>query len=232
MHPQSIPIYLLPFLATTSLAINHPFPRSIDVELIDTATAVRAGITPAPHLVHLDLQQDTTAIRPKHLDLRQNVAAPAAQPAAVPDPGAQAAPAPAAPAAPVAPVPAPAAPAAPVPGVGGGAAPAPAQPIPGAPANPVTMVLVNTVIGGVTTQVSVAFTQTFAAAASAPAVQSGSIGLGTLTGQVGVVKTQNAKSEAVKLGGMKEGLLLETLVISMIVGGLGIGGGVWGLGLL
>ncbi len=92
------------------------------------------------------------------------------------------------------------------------------------------MVLVNTVIGGVTTQVSVAFTQSFGAAASAPAVQSGSIGLGTLTGQIGVVKTQNAKNDAVRPG--EKGLLLETLAITALVGVLGIGGGVWGLGLL
>lgn len=74
------------------------------------------------------------------------------------------------------------------------------------------------------------FTQSFGIAASAPSVMSGSVGLGTLTGQVGVVKTDKAKSEAVRPG--ERGALLETLAITALVGVLGIGGGVWGLGLL
>lgn len=223
MRPRSIPIYLIPFLATTSLAMNHPVPRSVSIELIDSATAVHPGTTPAPQPAHLDLGQEL-APHVQHLDLRQAVA-PAAQPVAKPAAQPAAVPPAAAPVAPVAPV-APAAPAAPVAGVGGGGQAA-AQPAPGAVANPVTTIMVNTVVGGVTTQVAVPYTQSFGAAASIPSVPSGSIGLGTLTGQVGVVKTQNAKSDAVRPGAT--GLLMEMVAMTVLGGVLAIGGGIWGL---
>lgn len=105
--------------------------------------------------------------------------------------------------------PQPAAPAigAPAAGVGGaGGVPAAAQPAPGAQANPVTTITVNTVIGGVTKQVPKVYTQTFGAALSAPAVSTGSVGMGTLTGRIGVVKTANAKSDARRVGGAGIGM--------------------------
>lgn len=77
--------------------------------------------------------------------------------------------------------------------------------------------------------INTVITQTSGAGATAPAVQSGSIGLGTLTGQVGVVKTQDAKSDAVIMGprwGMGE-------VGMVVVSGLAaLGGCVGGLALL
>ena len=83
--------------------------------------------------------------------------------------------------------------------------------------------MVQTVIGGVTTEVQVPFTQTFGAGgggSGAPSVMSGSIGLGTLTGEVGVVKTADAKGGAVRRGG-GEGWLGMSLVVG---GGLLVGG--------
>ena len=84
-------------------------------------------------------------------------------------------------------------------------------------------------IGGVTKTVASVITQTFGAAGTAPAVQSGSIGLGTLTGQVGVVKTQNAKSDAVMNG--KRWGRMEVCVV-MISGLATLGGGVLGIAML
>ena len=161
------------------------------------------------------------------------MAAPAAAPAnAQANPAANAQPAPAAkaPAAPaVAPAAAPA-PAAPAAGVGGaGAAPAAAQPPAGAGANPVTTIQVATVVGGVTKTVASVLTQTFEPAGSAPAVQSGSIGLGTLTGQVGVVKTKDAKSDAVISGKTWGGMEMCVVVISGLAA---LGGGVLGIAIL
>lgn len=72
-------------------------------------------------------------------------------------------------------------------------------------------------------------TETSNAGATAPAVQSGSIGLGTLTGQVGVVKTQDAKSDAVIMGprwGMGE------VGMVCLTGLAALGGGVLGLAVL
>ena len=72
-------------------------------------------------------------------------------------------------------------------------------------------------------------TETSGAGATAPAVQSGSIGLGTLTGSVGVVKTSEAKSDAVIKGprwGIRE--------VGMVgfSGLVALGGGVLGLVIL
>jgi len=106
---------------------------------------------------------------------------------------------------------------------GGAGAPA-AQPAPGAAADPVTMIQVTTVVDGVTQTIQKPFTQTFGGAkGSAPPVQTGSIGMGTLTGQVGVVKTKNAKSEATTMGrmyGLQEMAVLSISGICVIIGGL------------
>ena len=83
-------------------------------------------------------------------------------------------------------------------------------------------------INGVTTTTAQVYTQSFGAAVSAPPVSTGSIGLGTLTGQIGVVKTGSAKSEGVRinLGGWGgRGWGVGAWVFVMVVGG----GGFWGL---
>ncbi|KAL9125381.1 MAG: hypothetical protein Q9217_005404 [Psora testacea] len=217
-------LYFIALLTTTTSALlpsHHAraLPRSLDAILVE-----RQGPAPSPPsspvLRHLNLPHPaptTSFIR--HLDLRQ-VAAPqpgAAQPAAnaqaqpaanaqaqpganaqaQPDANAPAQPGGNAQAAPVAPAANPAPPApAPLPGVGGGAGQAGAQPAPGAQANPVTTIYVQTVVGGVTTTVPELYTQSFGDGVSAPPVQTGSIGMGTLTGEIGVVKTGQAKSDA------------------------------------
>ena len=84
-------------------------------------------------------------------------------------------------------------------------------------------------IGGVTKTVASIVTQTFGAAGTAPAVQSGSIGLGTLTGQVGVVKTQNAKSNAVMNGKRWGRMEMCVLIISGLAA---LGGGMLGIAIL
>jgi len=86
--------------------------------------------------------------------------------------------------------------------------------------------MVDTVIGGVTKQVPKVYTQTFGAAGSAPPVQSGEIGLGTLTGKVGVVKTQNAKSDAVAIG---RKVAWGNVVVVLVAGVAALGGGVLGI---
>ena len=88
--------------------------------------------------------------------------------------------------------------------------------------------MVDTVIGGKTTQVPKVFTQTFAAAgASAPPVKTGTIGLGTLTGKIGVVKTGQAKSEGVPVGGGR--IPVAELVVICVAGIMAVGGGVLGI---
>ena len=207
MRISNIPIFLLPFLATTqvlariNLAKPRPTPRDLDAILVDPATI---SPKPTPILQHLDLRQ---------------AAAPAPAPAAP-------APAPAAPA-PAAPAPAAGAPAA---GVGGaGAAPAAAQPPANAGANSVTTQQITTVVGGVTKVVNTIITETSGAGVTAPPVQSGSIGLGTLTGSIGVVKTQDAKSDAI-IKGPRWGIGEFALVV--VTGLAALGGGVLGLAML
>lgn len=220
MRITDIPIFLLPFLATTSVlaqtpsAKPRPIPRALDAILLEPApSSPTPSPSPTPFL--------------NHLDLRQVAAAPAAN-------GAQAK-APVAPVpanAPAAPAAAPVAPAAaPAVGVGGaGAAPAAAQPVAGAQANPVTTIMVQTVVGGVTKQVPKVYTQTFGAAVSAPAVLTGTIGLGTLTGKVGVVKTQHAKSDAVSA--VRGGVRMEVLgILGAWAVGMVVGGGLLGVGM-
>jgi len=212
MRLIDIPAFLLPFiLATEALADSPRFPvprgvpRDLDAVLIEPAPSPSPA--PTPFLKYLDLRQLAVA-----------------QPAAAP-----AAPAPAAPAvAPaVAPAAAPIAPAAPVAGVGGaGAAPAAPQPTPGAQANPVTTIIVNTIVGGVTKQVPQVFTQIFGAIPSSPPVQSGEIGLGTLTGKVGVVKTHDAKSDAVAIG---RNIAWGNVAVVLVAGVAALGGGVLGI---
>ncbi|MCJ1453886.1 hypothetical protein MMC28_004235 [Mycoblastus sanguinarius] len=195
MLTTNIPLFLIPFLATTQAL--EPMLRSLDAILVEPREPASSP-SPTPFL--------------KHLDLRQ-----AAAQAAAPDPAAVA---PAA-AAPAAVAPAAAAPAA---GVGGaGNAPAAAQPAAGVQANPETTLMVQTVVGGVTTTVPIVYTQTFGAAASTPPVSVGSIGMGTLTGKIGVVKTQDAKSDAVALGKRRAGQEMAVVLISglaILVGGL------------
>jgi Killer toxin-resistance protein 1 len=67
---------------------------------------------------------------------------------------------------------------------------APAQPTGGSQVSPITTIGLNEIVNGVAQQVQVVYTQLFSAVPDqgfAPA--SGSIGLGTIQGQIGVVKT-------------------------------------------
>lgn len=81
----------------------------------------------------------------------------------------------------------------------------------------------NTIVGGVSKQVPVVFTQTFAGSlTSVEAVQSGTVGMGTLTGSVGGVKSSAAV--AGRVGGM-EGW--GGVVVAGVVVGAGVVGG-WG----
>ena len=170
------------------------------------------------------LSIQTTVPGVPRLELRQavaaapvaNPAAPAAQPA-----GAAAAPVGGGAAAPVNP----AAPAAvnPAPAAANPAAPAAGQPVttPPTQANPVTQVMENTVVGGVTKQVPVMFTQTFAnSLTSVEPVQSGSIGMGTLTGSIGVVKSSTAKGGAERTIGMGGWSTTLALVAGGVVMGM------------
>ena len=59
-------------------------------------------------------------------------------------------------------------------------------------------------------------------AASATPVKSGAIGMGTLTGKVGVVNTKDAKSGAVRGGGV--GVEVLGVLACWVVGGV-VGGG-------
>ena len=160
----------------------------------------------------------------KHLDIRQQAAAQQQQ--AAPVAGAQQQAAPAANANQQAAAPA-AAPAAPVAGVGGGGVPA-AQPAAGAQANSVTTEMIQTVVGGVTKQVQHVFTQSFAAAATPPPVKTGTIGMGTLTGKIGVVKTNEAKSEGMPSFDSRKWSVIGIMgswTAAMVIGGAFFGAG-------
>ena len=215
---------LLPFITSTLFAQiprDHAraTPRSIDAVLVEPQEPAVSPL-PTTFIQNLDLQ-DAPSTDPyvKHLDLRQVAAA---QPAAA-QPAAQQAAAPA-----VAPAAAPAAAGAPVAGVGGGGAPAAAQPVAGAQANPVTTIQVETVVGGVTKTVPKVYTQTFGGAGAAPSVSSGSIGMGTLTGKIGVVNTDSAKSDAMPIrdGTGRRWTLLG--IIGSWVGVMALGGAILG----
>ena len=223
MRDLDIRILLLSLLTSTQVLSEPRFPspksipRSLEAVLIQpTSTTSSQPTSPNP----------TPILR--HLDLRQVAAPAAAQPAAAQPAAAQPAAAQPAAAQPAAAAPAAAGAAAPAAGVGGaGAAPAAAQPQPGAQADPVTTIQVQTVIGGVTTQVPQLYTQTFAAGASAPPVLTGTIGLGTLTGKIGVVKTQDAKkSDAVA---MRREVPVAEMMVVLVAGIMALSGGVLGI---
>ncbi|KAI9759514.1 MAG: hypothetical protein M4579_002273 [Chaenotheca gracillima] len=120
-----------------------------------------------------------------------------------------------APAPPAAPAPAPnggqAPPPAPAAPGGGGAAPAPAAPAPGGAApgggapvqttiqgqvpSVTDITIPSTLPNGQITQIQTVFTQTFGSVPSQyPTAKAGSIGLGSIKGKVGAVKTADAKS--------------------------------------
>jgi len=95
-------------------------------------------------------------------------------------------------------------------------------------ANPVTTVNQNTLVGGVTKQVPVVFTQTFAGSLTSVA-EVRSVGMGTLTGSVGLVKSGSAKTGGV--GRVGEGTAgMGGWMVTVVVGGMVVGGyRVWGL---
>lgn len=121
------------------------------------------------------------------------------------------------------------APAAPVAGVGGGVgAPAP-QPKAGDAATPI-VITSTTVVDGATQLIVKTITQATAGPGSAPSVMSGAIGLGTLTGKIGVVKTGNAKSDAVSA---KRLVGVHELVVILLTGMfMFVGGGIFGIAAL
>ena len=113
--------------------------------------------------------------------------------------------------------------AAPAAGVGGAAAaPAAAQP----PANPaqvpsITTFYQQTVINGVSKQVAIVYTQKFSSVPSqGPTPQQGAIGLGTLTGKVGVVQTAEAKKGAASREGQAAIGTIAVGALFTIVGSL------------
>jgi len=108
------------------------------------------------------------------------------------------------------------------------AAAAPVATTPPTQANPVTTVNQNTLVGGVTKQVPVVFTQTFAGSLTSVA-EVRSVGMGTLTGSVGLVKSGSAKTGGV--GRVGEGTAgMGGWMVTVVVGGMVVGGyRVWGL---
>ena len=81
---------------------------------------------------------------------------------------------------------------------------------------------------GITTKVPKISTQTFGAAGSVPPVQSGEIGLGTLAGKIGMVKTQDAKSGAVAVGRVVQRGNVGVVLVARVAalggrGGCGLG---------
>lgn len=213
MHLSLLPSTFLLLLATAhALApsnVAKPVPRSLDAVLQPREPAITSPAHPWL----------------KYLNIRQAVA-PAAPAQPAPAAGAQAAPAPAAPD----PAQAPVAPAAPVAGVGGGAGAPAAQPKAGAAATPI-VITSTTVVDGVTKPVVKTITQATAGPGNAPSVMSGAIGLGTLTGQIGVVKTSKAKkSDAIAVKGP---IGLQELVIFLVSGMfMLVGGGIVGIAAL
>ena len=205
----SLPIQTTLSSADSLIALSQP-PLSLDFyEKNDPRLELRQAPAVAPAAA--------PAAAPK-----QPAPAPAAAPAnggagavggAAPKPGAGgAAPvvpgAAAAQPAPAAPVPGAAAPvvapAAPVPGVGGaGAAPPAVLPSEPGQVPSVTVFMQKTIIAGATQQIPVTYTQKFSDVPSkGPSPTSGKIGLGTITGSVGAVRTDEAKQAAAKSGAM------------------------------
>ncbi|KAL8830069.1 MAG: hypothetical protein Q9191_001641 [Dirinaria sp. TL-2023a] len=147
-----------------------------------TTFPVTSGPSPLPHL---DLRA-APAAAPAAAAAAPAAAQPAAQPAAAQPAAAPAAAAPVAGAAPAA-------------GVGGaGAVPAAAQPATNPGQVPsITTFYQQTVVNGVSKQVAIVYTQKFSSVPSeGPTPKQGEIGLGTLTGKVGVVRTAEAKKGA------------------------------------
>ena len=101
-------------------------------------------------------------------------------------------------------------------GVGGaGNAPAAAQPTEESQVPSITVLTVYSTINGVVTPFPITYTQTFASVPDQGASPSaGTVGMGTLTGSVGVVKTDQANGGAMPRGG------------NMIAGGGGMYGAV------
>ena len=225
--PTPSPSPILRHLDLRTPAPTTPFLRRLDLRQV--APAQPAANAQAPGGANAQAQPAANAQAQGGANAQAQPAAGAqAQPGANAQAQAPAKQAPAAPAAPAAP-PANAGAGAPVAGGGGGTGPAGAQPAPGAQANPVTTIQVQTVIGGVTQTVPQVFSQGFGSGPSAPPVQTGSIGMGTLTGQIGVVKTDQAANDAIStiggrgVGGAVLGILMGWVAV------MAFGGGILGL---
>ncbi|KAK4935109.1 hypothetical protein LTR10_023780 [Elasticomyces elasticus] len=83
--------------------------------------------------------------------------------------------------------------------------------------SPVTTYLANSYIGGVATQVAVVYTQTFAAVPDQwPSYTAGSIGLGTLTGTIGVVKSKRSLPTQMPMGSEGDDQLLPWIMKKLV----------------
>ncbi|KAI9718449.1 MAG: hypothetical protein M1812_004170 [Candelaria pacifica] len=103
---------------------------------------------------------------------------------------------------------------------GGGVAPAAGA---GAPtftqASPVTTIFEPTMINGVSTQVAVVYSQQFSSVPNqGPTPAAGSIGMGTLTGAVGAVKTQATNGAVTVMKGSVGGWALGICAFGIMVG--------------
>lgn len=79
----------------------------------------------------------------------------------------------------------------------------------------------QTVIGGVAKQVPVVYTQKFSSVPSqGPTPQKGEIGLGTITGKVGVLQTAKAESGASIRGGKATVGTIAVGALFMVIGSL------------
>lgn len=106
--------------------------------------------------------------------------------------------------------------------VGGAAAGGAVAPAGGAPvftqASPVTTVFEPTTINGVVTQVAVVYSQKFSSVPDqGPSPAAGSVGMGTLTGAVGVVKTDAVKAGAAGRDGVMLGMWALGVCVSAIM---------------
>ncbi|KAI9816884.1 MAG: hypothetical protein M1827_001529 [Pycnora praestabilis] len=86
--------------------------------------------------------------------------------------------------------------------------------------DPVTTLWLATVVNGVTTAVQVVYSQAFSSVPSqGPSPASGQIGMGTLTGVIGVLRTDEARNGAMRLGSaMWTGVVGIGLGITVLVG--------------
>lgn len=207
MRLSSSPVILL-LSAISSATDITPAPSLPQQMAISSVPSLESSATPLPleYYEKNDPRLELRAAPPAAAAPAPAPAAPAPAPAGGAGAGAPAPVVPGAPA-PVAPAPVPGAaapvPVAPVVGVGGaGAVPPAAQSGNPTQVPSITVFMQATIVGGVTQQVQVTYTQKFSDIPSqGPSPSQGKIGLGTITGTVGAVNTKEAKQAAAKNAG-------------------------------